>query len=473
MVKLTQRFFPIHDRYGGLGVLFCGLIGSVVLAGCQMVELGPTADYVAVRPQAAYAGRLADCAAAPSSTLCSFERLPLLGQQTATPTIDDLMGRVVVSHQWMGQRFEEALRAMPAGLLSDILQLSRAITVISIGADIRPSFYSSSRAAIYLDAARLWTTVAEKQTISTAPDYRSGFGDGLPYRILWRLVKDNEYAYSVFSLTDDSERTIEDTVVRLARLLAHELAHANDYFAPQIISYIEQRYNPSQAISRYSEVTLTIELNDIIRQETYTTRTSTVLSSESPLESEQLYDFARARYGGDRDKYEVVSAYSAEQMGAWLEPDRANHTYSYTTSREDVAMLFEATLMKLHFDIDYDIGFVIDPLQEDAQREDYIVGWGVRGRLGEPSVRERAQFVAERLLPRADPLYWERFFEQLQPSPAMDTSCDWWDNLDLVCDPQPEASRSSEAESLDPDERRRRARELQLRLADERRSPHE
>ena len=67
---------------------------------------------------------------------------------------DAIMQRLVVSHDWMGQRFKEVLDILPA----EILQLMSGVTAVVIDDDIRPSYYTNWTGAIYLDPANLWLT---------------------------------------------------------------------------------------------------------------------------------------------------------------------------------------------------------------------------------------------------------------------------------------------------------------------------
>ncbi len=65
-----------------------------------------------------YADDLAPCTCHGRGTVaCAFDRLPYLGADTDTPTLDDVMNRVVVSHRWMGANFRNLLERMPAYLL--------------------------------------------------------------------------------------------------------------------------------------------------------------------------------------------------------------------------------------------------------------------------------------------------------------------------------------------------------------------
>ncbi len=134
---------------------------------------------------------------------CNLNTLPLLGMETAEPTVAQVMERVVVSHQWMGERFQQVLEAMPA----EIRLMTRGLTAIIISYDVRPSFYTTQTGAIYLDPAGLWLTLEEKQVVDTAPDYRSEFGKVLDFSIFWRYTLDQEHATR---LPDDRDRTVDE-----------------------------------------------------------------------------------------------------------------------------------------------------------------------------------------------------------------------------------------------------------------------
>lgn len=48
---------------------------------------------------------------------CQLQRLPLLGQEVANPTVDDIMARTLVSHTWMSERFRQFLQLLPTEAL--------------------------------------------------------------------------------------------------------------------------------------------------------------------------------------------------------------------------------------------------------------------------------------------------------------------------------------------------------------------
>ncbi len=107
---------------------------------------------------------------------CLLKRLPLLGQEIANPTVEDIMARTLVSHSWMSERFRQFLQLLPA----DALKLFRAVTAVVIASDIRPALYQSTTGAIYLDANNLLLQTDTQETVatvSTTPDFRvGGFG---------------------------------------------------------------------------------------------------------------------------------------------------------------------------------------------------------------------------------------------------------------------------------------------------------
>ena len=329
---------------------------------------------------ARYSDELADCALVPtSSASCSLRTLPLLGMEVDDPSVQDIMERVVVSHDWMGTRFRQVLERMPP----ESLKLFKSITTIVISFDIRPSSYRSVTSAIYLDPNRLWLTNAEKETIDRSPDFRSGFGSDLQFASLWRYVKDGDYAWEFFSLDGDETRTLDEIVLPTAALLFHELAHAGDFFPPAQIPNID----PNQT---------TFDASQELRDE----RISTRLNNEQPLNSDLLTGLALVLFfGSDADNEEL--ALTAEQVGQEFEIDGANDDYSYSTRFEDVAMLFEEVMMKYHFDVDRELAYTDRP-EQGASCDEFIIRWGSRHRTGIPLVKARAEFVVRELLNQDD-----------------------------------------------------------------------
>ena len=174
---------------------------------------------------------------------------------TTTPSVDDIMDRVIVSHQWMGDQFKKFLENYDFN--DDFKNLLRATTAIVISYDIRPSFYNPTSAAIYLDPSDLWETPEQRDTINQAPDYRAGFGAELQFEMPWRYVKNNDYAYFYYPIRLRLSRSLADAEYSFASLLYHELAHANDYFpSTRWLTYSSSRtvYNAVVEVYQAGEI---------------------------------------------------------------------------------------------------------------------------------------------------------------------------------------------------------------------------
>lgn len=377
---------------------FSSAILCITLSACggdgdENKNLEGAQSYKADSP---YAGVMENCIKA-ESDFCSLSALPLLGMDHNDASISNVLDRVVVSHSWMGDRFEEVLYEMPEAMLP----LFRSVTSIVIHTNIRPAYYSSGTGAIYIDPAFLWLTLEEKRSVSTKQDYRAGFDDPLAFRQIQRYLKDGDIAYPNASLLDDSTRELEDIILLVARLLLHELAHANDFIPPNSYELLDTNLSVSQAAHNFNNQWI-----------------STLLSDAIPLESEVMHSMANVMYSGMTPNADDLEL-SASSIGAAFEPDGAGDDYGYTTQFEDLAMLFETTMMKFFFDADYELAFTSVP-DDPTRCDNYLIGWGVRNRIGDINVLPRAQFAAEELLPHID---FGAFFGELDA--PTEISGDW------------------------------------------------
>ena len=337
--------------------------------------------------------------------LCSFGSLPLIGMDTPSPVVADIMDRVVVSDPWMAERFEQVLYEMP----DDILQLMRSLTAIVIGGDIRPSYYSSVTATIYLDAESFWITERERKTISEEEDFRSDFDDEVAFRDLWRYVKDNDWAYRERDDVDDNgNRQLEDVVLWSAQLIFHELAHANDRIPYKTFSSLSMSDSP-------------YDLDGQIPSDR--------LIDRYPLTSPELAGMADVLFRGNTPSG-TQRAYSGADIGAFFAPDRATDLYAYSTEREDLAMLFEEAMMAFHYGMERDVGFASLPEEGEVEScSDLLIDWGMRGRIAVPQVKTRVNQVLKELTPAKD------YAEQIAALPApqmMVNGEDWCDNVSLT-----------------------------------------
>jgi len=357
-----------------------------------------------------YKSVLKDCISIKSTkNSCSLEKLPLLMQVSDNPTKEQIKQRLVVSHQWMGDRFLELLDILP----NDIKRLLAATTAIVIDDDVIPAYYWSTTGAIYLDPRYLWLTPNEANTIKRKEDFRAHFGDDLKFYCFWRYVKNSKYAYRYYSLDKNITRTLNDIKYLIARLLYHELAHANDFTRKSFIEKVDKKSSIYDILSSNRK-----------------NRISTKLSQKYPLESKVLISLAKVKFKGKKATPEQKEL-SAKEVGDYFNEDGASDFYNYTNQYEDLAMLFEEIMMKYHFDIDRDVAFISKPQNEDnATYKDYIVAWGKRNRISDEQVAERALFVVKNILPNDTD--WDEFFaNKLNNSESLKAGENWSDSINI------------------------------------------
>ena len=361
------------------------------------------------RPEGAYAEVLRDCALADDAfDACPLERLPFLAQTGSPPSVEAVMGRVLVTHDWMGERFEELLRASSPTLVG----LFGATTSIVIGSTVRPSNYWAGTGGIQLDPAYLWQSVEDKRTISIAEDFRSDFGRALAFRFYAAERRDGRRLGRYFDLEDRGERTFADTVIPVSALLYHELAHANDFLPPENVAFLDGSLAPWPALLDGADNWL-----------------SPRLRAEYPPASALMEQLAAVRYFGD-EASETERTVTADVAGAEMANDGTASFYSYSTPNEDFAMLFEAAMIKLDMDVDSAIAFTAQPPDpENVSCDDLIVGWGVLNRLGDPAVAQRARWTLERVL-GADEAFDAFFTAQSGSERAMATGIDFCSSVD-------------------------------------------
>lgn len=335
------------------------------------------------------------------SSSCELGDLPIIAGENngETPTIAQIMDRVVVSHDWMAINFKAYLETFDTN--DDFKNLLRATTAIVLSYDIRPSFYWAATGAIYLDPNNLWLTAIERDTINEAPDYRSDFGSELQFVMPWRYVKDNDYVSYSFPVEERLDRDLVHIKYDLADLLYHELAHANDYFP-------STEWGTYSGSSRFLDAALNkAEISDDL----------IVLF---PLQSQEMKDLAAVRFLGE-DANAIQKAYKPDDVSLFYKDDISNGFYNYTNEKEDLGILFESLMMSLRYGVQRDTAVTSD------SNGGYVVSWGQRGRIGEASISERASYATSRLLPEFD----LTLVDSLPAPIQMIKGLDWWDNLTI------------------------------------------
>lgn len=341
----------------------------------------PTEEAFPYRSDGLFSDVLKDCALiSEDEDICKLAELPHIGHAGQSPGVEDVMQRVLVTHDWMGARFEQALHRMPP----DMLALFGTVTSIVIGSELRPSSYFPGQAKIQLDPRFLWVTVPEKRTIATDDDFRTNFGAALKFKGFRRLAIGNDYAVPFSSLSDDNPRAIEELDIPLASLLYHELAHANDYIQYDTVASVSLDQTPWQAVQQNPDLQIWQQLYD---------------DEQLTAQSSWLYGLARVRFRDD-EPTPFLASLLADFVGGEMGNEGKASFYGYFTRFEDVATLFSAAMMKYHYDVDTHVGFANKTENEaTASCNDYKVAWGVRNRVAAPLVAPRAQFIVDKMLP--------------------------------------------------------------------------
>ncbi|MCV2884041.1 hypothetical protein OE749_04975 [Aestuariibacter sp. AA17] len=312
-------------------------------------------------------------------TSCAFSTLPLIGMSAnAVPTNEDILNRLLVSHSWMGDAFKTFLENSASS--QDIKTLLGATTAIVISYDINPSFYTAQTGAIYLSANHFWQTPAQRDSVNDTPDYRSNFGEELGFVMPWRYVKDgkNYIDRDGYPASARLTRTFSDMEANVVWLLYHELAHANDYFPPSVWASINKSTTP---LAYWRD-------NPPLSEQ---------FSQQYPLNSEQMKSLAQVRFQGEQATARQ-QAYTGDDVTLFFKDDRALEFYSYSTEREDFALLVEQFMMAHRMQALADVA-IIDknqPADEDA------ISWGERNRVNHPDIQARAKAAIERILPNLD-----------------------------------------------------------------------
>ena len=366
-------------------------------SGEYCLSTSPLNHHYAYKASSPVADMLADCVMSYNVNdvgACNLAYLPFIGQVTKSPSIDDIMDRVVVSHDWMGRNFEQFLRQYDDN--SDFKRLLRSTTAIVISDNINPSFYWGGTGTMYLSANYLWMTPEERDTLTDSVDFRSGYTRQFDYIFDFDYERDNRsvlYTQEYYPTRDSrASRSLDTIALPLASLLYHELAHANDYVSQaQIRSTDGYNVKQLQALAPYDLIA-----NDI---------TSTKLSRSYPLQSDMLKGLGQVWYAG-QNPTPTQLGYTGQQIAEAFFADNANDDYAYSHPAEDVAMLFEEAMMLTRFGINR-YTMVMDTTSNTPR-----VIRGQKNRITEPRLNNRVSFVVSEILPEV----------QLKVSQALNTA---------------------------------------------------
>lgn len=366
--------------------LWIAIVCSCWLFACSDIEnppanidfangLNPTELKNAQGQQTDLSKKVASCVTISDETnACSLETLPFIGSAatSGTPSKQQIMDRLLVSHQWMADNFSVLLDDMP----EDMYRLFGSTTAIVIDADVRPAFFWAATGAIYLDPYYLWMTEGQKNTISTDKDYRSSFDDELGFMRVAQYSKQGQYPFG-----SSHARTQQEALYALSALLFHELAHASDYFPLARLNSVDSSAKPADLAMQLA-----------------TERASRQLASTYPLQSTILYALGQVQFKGVTPTA-GQKAMTAGDVGNHFALDGASDAYNYATLNEDAAMLFEETMMKIHYDIDREMAFATVLATPTNICSNISLDWKSINRILEDHVLPRAELVVNQLLP--------------------------------------------------------------------------
>lgn len=328
---------------------------------------------------------------------CLVSDIAPLGYVTGqNVTVEDIATRLVVSHAWMGDNFVAALREMP----QDLLNLFRSVNAVVLSYEVRPSFYHSGTASLYIDPRYLWQTHSHWQDIYQQDDYRDAYQSQLKFVTANRYLDpygDYVLTSNTYDVDYNASRNREQITRGLYRLLAHELAHANDYLPQDTLAYLDTSLTIFQNIQQRYPV-------------------NSELDRELPLRSDMLHQMAQVSFRGETPTT-AQRQLDAAVLGAEFEFDGAADYYAYSSQAEDVAMLFEAYMMRQQYQAVSDVAFLVEPTVADPYCDDYKIGWGQRDRLADSLVKARAKQVAERILLRDLGTEFSHIDENTEPLP--------------------------------------------------------
>lgn len=305
--------------------------------------------------------------------------VPLGVEVSGDIAIDDVLGRLVVSHDWMAESFIAALEEIDD---QNLLNLFKAVNTVVFSYETAGSFYHPLTASIYIDPRYLWRNSDEWDTIYQDDDSDDASEYELQFYPIFRYIDAATSDYTIWSNNYSSlynSRTTAQIAPGLYRVLAHELGHANDYLPPEELSALGSSgtiyYDYMSFYPRVHD-----ELNDIY-----------------PLSSDLLFEAADVYYS-DAEMTDLIRATTGADLGLEFDGDGAVYLYSYKVDSEDIAMMFEAMMMYKRYNSVMDVAYLSVPASEDSVCDDYLVEWGQRNRLAESYVNQRVEFVADRLI---------------------------------------------------------------------------
>jgi len=185
----------------------------------------------------------------------------------------------------------------------------------------------------------------------------------------------------------------------------HELAHANDFFPPDMWSSISQDTTPLKYFRDNGT-------------------SSDILSATYPLRSSEMHELAQVRFR-DTTPTSTQRDYRGTDIETFFTPDIAADFYSYLTAPEDFATLVGHYMMLYRLDAEADVAIIDGRTSNDEP----LVVWGQRNRIREDSLEDRIVYAVSRVYPELNDI---RGTLRSLPDPFMMTpNQGWFENLDI------------------------------------------
>jgi hypothetical protein len=312
---------------------------------------------------------------------CSFEKLSLIRMETSIPTIEDLMKRVLVSHEWMRKAFREVLVALND---KELLQYFGSVNAIVIDSKVNPAFYWAVPGAIYLDGSYFWRTKEEYYDIVQEEDYREHKGDEYNFIITTASKFQGERVISFERKT----RSIDEIKLGIVRLLYHELTHANDRFPSQIV-------NPTDL-----DFSLLVKSKSVVENAKIVWRNGES-GSQNNIDTPKSIVFKRLAtvFYKDGKLKKGDDFYKTKSLSGDFNLDTAIDFYSYSSRGEDTAVLFESFIMLHKYNVDKFIYFLDrDNFNMVDGEKHYNLMWGQKNRVAIPRIKFRAETLLKYLM---------------------------------------------------------------------------
>ena len=330
-----------------------------------------------------YKSSLLRCAQVSAQSPCTLGELPMIGQATTDPTVQDIMNRVVITHDWAGVRFEQILQRLP----SQTLRLFKPVTLVYIGSENEYTQYSYDLGSLRIKIDDLWINETERKAVyssSNAPATNApasaSADNGLQFepRIRWMLGAEN--VYDGFATVD---RQYQQITIAVGMAIYEFLAYPNNFARADSYGLM--------VASQYPNDIFNLDNSVPVSQELY-------LDQNLTFDSSYLYSLANVHFNGE-ELGPGQDSFTAQGAGAEIGAQGKPSFYSFQSQLFDTVTLFILAMAKMNHNVYLDVAMVEKPLGPRVLGcDDYKIGWGVRNRIAAPKVSARARFVVEQFI---------------------------------------------------------------------------